>query len=182
MTLGVREHLIEAIRLHLRADGPVGIYLSGGIDSSLVAGIVTHLVKERGITAGSQDPTDRVRCFIIQVPLNPGLTIPVQMVGRTADFLGVSIQKFEMNEARLTPNFADSAYHCEHHNSDLNSVGKFVLSKETRDSDWDISKGEISGEVDSARGGEVFCHEGYLRDEEAPIYGADEVAEGWAAE
>ena len=55
MVLGVREQLVEAIRLRLRADVPVGIYLSGGIDSSLVAGIVTHLVREEGVKLGNQD-------------------------------------------------------------------------------------------------------------------------------
>jgi asparagine synthase (glutamine-hydrolysing) len=65
MINGVRERLLEAVRLRLRADVPVGIYLSGGIDSSAVAGIVTHLVKEQGIKAGSQSLKDKVCTFTI---------------------------------------------------------------------------------------------------------------------
>lgn len=68
MVLGVREKLIEAIRLRLRADVPIGIYLSGGIDSSLLAGIVTHLVKEDGVKLGNQDATSRICCFSIEFP------------------------------------------------------------------------------------------------------------------
>jgi asparagine synthase (glutamine-hydrolysing) len=68
MVLGVREQLTEAIRLRLRADVPVGIYLSGGIDSSLVAGIVTHLVREEGARLGNQDATSRICCFSIEFP------------------------------------------------------------------------------------------------------------------
>lgn len=65
MINGVRERLLEAVRLRLRADVPVGIYLSGGIDSSAVAGMVTHLVKEQGIKAGSQSLKDKVCTFTI---------------------------------------------------------------------------------------------------------------------
>lgn len=65
MIAGVRERLVEAIRLRLRADVPIGIYLSGGIDSSAIAGIVTHLVKEQGEKMGNKDATDRIACFSI---------------------------------------------------------------------------------------------------------------------
>lgn len=63
MIEGVRERLLEAVRIRLRADVPVGIYLSGGIDSSVIAGMVTHLVKERGEKIGNENETDRVSCF-----------------------------------------------------------------------------------------------------------------------
>lgn len=61
----VRSSLVEAVRLRLRADVPVGVYLSGGIDSSAIAGIVTHLVKERGEQLGSEKELERVSCFSI---------------------------------------------------------------------------------------------------------------------
>jgi asparagine synthase (glutamine-hydrolysing) len=72
MVLGVREQLVEAIRLRLRADVPVGIYLLGGIDSSLVAGIVMHLVREEGVKLGNQDAAGRIRCFSVLFPQESG--------------------------------------------------------------------------------------------------------------
>jgi asparagine synthase (glutamine-hydrolysing) len=72
MIAGVRGCLLEAVHLHLRVNVPVGIYLSGGIDSSAVTGMVTHLVKEQGTKARSQDIKKKVCSFTIAFDENSG--------------------------------------------------------------------------------------------------------------
>jgi asparagine synthase (glutamine-hydrolysing) len=42
---GVRARLEEATRLHLLADVPVGAFLSGGVDSTVVVGLMSRLVR-----------------------------------------------------------------------------------------------------------------------------------------
>ena len=65
MIAGTRERLTEATRLRLQADVPISIHISGGIDSSALAGIVMHLVKEQGEKMDNKDATDRIVCFSI---------------------------------------------------------------------------------------------------------------------
>lgn len=46
MVMSVRHHLTEAVKLRLRSDVPLAVYLSGGIDSAVVAGLATSILKE----------------------------------------------------------------------------------------------------------------------------------------
>ncbi|KAI0386919.1 asparagine synthase [Hypomontagnella monticulosa] len=131
MVTGVRERLVEAVRLRLRADVPVGIYLSGGIDSSAVAGIVTELARKEHVKIGNKQAT-RVACFSVQFPEESGYN-EADIADRTAKWLGVETIKKDVTEETLARDFADAAFHCEHHHFDLNSVAKFTLSELPRE-------------------------------------------------
>lgn len=75
MIEGVRKRLLEAIEVRLRADVPVGVYLSGGLDSSVVAGIVAHLIKEQGSQLDNDSIGDlsRLKCFTVQFDKDSGV-------------------------------------------------------------------------------------------------------------
>lgn len=124
----VRNRLVDAVNVRLRADVPVGIYLSGGIDSSAVAGITTHLVRERGVRIGNAKESDCVSCFSIAFDADSGFD-ESPIAARTAEHLGVTSYILHMAESDLAKHFEDATWHCEHHNPDLNYVGKFALSE-----------------------------------------------------
>ncbi|KAK4610873.1 Amidase chry2 [Fulvia fulva] len=131
MVRGVRERLLEAVRIRLRADVPVGVYLSGGIDSSVIAGMAVHLAKE-GRAMGSMPAKDRVSCFTISFDKSSGFD-ESEIANRTADFLGVKVYKQVMDEEAFASRFEVATWHCEHHNPDLNFIGKFALSELPRE-------------------------------------------------
>ncbi|KAL8743082.1 MAG: hypothetical protein Q9184_008156 [Pyrenodesmia sp. 2 TL-2023] len=126
MVSGVRERLVESVRLRLRADVPVGIYLSGGIDSSAIAGIVTELARKEKVKIGNEEAT-RVTCFSVAFPETSGYD-ESRIAERTAAWLGVKTIKKTITEETLAQDFADAVFYCEHHHFDMNFVAKFALS------------------------------------------------------
>jgi asparagine synthase (glutamine-hydrolysing) len=66
MIQGVRDRLFEAIRDRLRADVSIGVFLSGGIDSSALAGMVTHLMKTEGAQLGTAPASEAINCFSVK--------------------------------------------------------------------------------------------------------------------
>ncbi|KAK8135682.1 Amidase chyE [Apiospora sp. TS-2023a] len=143
----VREKAIEAIRLRLHADVPVGIYFSGGLDSSTVAGITKHLVEEGGESMGSQKPSDRIACFCVKFGTDSGFD-ESEIAQRTADYLGVQMHTIDMTEADFARHFEDTVWHNEQVTCDLNTVGKWALSKLPRDLGFKvILSGEGADEV-----------------------------------
>lgn len=161
MIEGVREQMLNAIRVRLRADVPVGVYLSGGIDSSVIAGMVTHLVKEQGERMGNDKETERVSCFSIAFDEDSGFDESA-IANRTADHLGVKYYKKHMNEAELAARFEDATWHCEHHNPDLNYVGKYALSEVPQELGFKVV---LTGEgADEQFGGYPMYLPDYLRE------------------
>jgi asparagine synthase (glutamine-hydrolysing) len=79
--------LREAVALRLRSDVPVGMFLSGGIDSGLVAAYAAEL--------GAKD----LLCFVVEVA-DPALN-EAPMARRTADRLGLPIETIPLHIAPL---------------------------------------------------------------------------------
>ncbi|KAH5079905.1 hypothetical protein HBH95_084500 [Parastagonospora nodorum] len=131
MIQGVRDRLFEAIRDRLRADVPIGVFLSGGIDSSAIAGMVTHLMKTEGTSLGTAPASEAINCFSVKFIGEEHDEEPIAR--RTAKWLGVKMHHVEMTEERFAANIEDAVWHNETAVKDLGTVGKFMLSRLTRD-------------------------------------------------
>ncbi|KAI4236506.1 MAG: hypothetical protein LQ352_007996 [Teloschistes flavicans] len=160
MIQGVRERLLDAVRVRLQADVPVGIHLSGGIDSSVIAGMAKHLLDKGEVKLGS-DGTHPLRCLGVAFDKTSGLDESV-IAQNTADFLGVDFQKVHMNETELAANFEEAVWFDEQPHFDLGFIGKHALSKLTRESGIKtIMSGQGSDEIFG--GYDVFLRD-YLRE------------------
>lgn len=121
MIEGVRTRLIEAVRLRLRSDVPLGVYLSGGIDSSCLAGIANHILKK-------ENPDARVTAFTLSFPGQESKYDEGPIAKRTADFIGADMRVLQPTEEELINAFEGCIWHSELALSDLGGAGKHLLS------------------------------------------------------
>jgi asparagine synthase (glutamine-hydrolysing) len=127
--------LTEAIRLRLRADVPVGLYLSGGIDSALVAAKVKTLVR--------WTPHAFTIAFVDEGgPYNEAET--AKLIAR---HVGVEHHVLEVTTETLLQNLERCLWHVETPLADLAPVGKYLLSELAQRHVKVVLTGEGSDEV-----------------------------------
>ncbi|KAJ7244949.1 putative asparagine synthase [Mycena rebaudengoi] len=157
----VQGHLVEAVRLRLRSDVPLAVYLSGGLDSSAVAGIATHLLREN-------DPHAKLNTFTLAYLEDPK-NDEEPIAGRTAAHLGANIYTVDATEATLVAELEESIWHSEQPNATFHGAGKILLAREVHRRGFKVV---LSGEgSDEVFGGYAWLPSEYLRS-------ADPAAEG----
>ncbi|KAI4202442.1 MAG: hypothetical protein LQ346_002000, partial [Caloplaca aetnensis] len=160
MIVGVRSKMLDAVRVRLQADVPVGVHLSGGIDSAVIAGMAKHLLDKGEVKLGSGG-SHHLRCLGIAFEKSSGFDESI-IAQNTADFLGVDFQKTHMDEAAFAANFEEAVWFDEQPHFDLGFIGKHVLSKLTRESGLKtVISGQGSDEIFS--GYDVLLRD-YLRE------------------
>ena len=130
----LRYTLDEAVKLRLRADVPVGCYLSGGLDSSTVLGIAAkHSAKP-------------VQAFTIA--FDHEAYDEESLARETAAYTGANLHIIPITQSDLADNFADSIWHCEMLCVNGGTTAKYLLSKSTRDAGYKVVlTGEGSDEI-----------------------------------
>ncbi len=116
--------ITDAIRIRLRADVPVGCYLSGGLDSSGI----TALVKKNF--------NNRLRTFGIRFEeeaFDEG-----EFQKEMVSFLGVDHQEVEAKNGSIADLFPEVLWHCEKPMLRTAPVPLFLLSKKVRDAGFKV--------------------------------------------
>jgi asparagine synthase (glutamine-hydrolysing) len=130
----IREKFDEAVRLRLRADVPVGVYLSGGIDSAIVAATVAkyHFGK--------------VMAFNISFPQDEAFDedrLSREMAGK----IGAEFHSVKCGPEALLENMEECIRATELPFSNFHGVGKFMLSRLAREHVKVVLTGEGADEV-----------------------------------
>lgn len=130
----LRYSLDEAIQLRLRADVPVGCYLSGGLDSSAVLGMAaTH----------SSEPLTAFTLAFDHEAYNEEA-----IAHETAALTGANLQIIPIRQSDLAEHFTDAIWHCEMLCINANTTAKYLLSRAARDAGYKVVlTGEGSDEI-----------------------------------
>ena len=144
---GLRELLEDATRIRLQADGPVGAYLSGGLDSSAIATLIHRCTG------------DRLRTFSI-VFTDPAFDERAHQE-RMVDFLGADHRCVECDGADVARVFPDVIWHTEWPILRTSPAPLFLLSNLVRQNGIEVV---LTGEgADEFLGGYNIFKEAKLR-------------------
>lgn len=140
----VRAALLDAVKTRLRADVPVGCYLSGGLDSSALCGIVA---------AGSSTRVEAFSICFDAEPFNEG-----RVAEATARHVGAAFHPLRLDERKLADSFEDAAAHAEMPMPNAAGIARYLLSRHVRERGIKVV---LSGEGAD----EVFLGYPYMRKE-----------------
>ena len=129
-----RTLLDDAVKVRLRADVPVGCYLSGGIDSCAVLGLA------------ARHRTDPIRAFTLRFDhkdYDEGAAAEEMARRAGAEWVPILV-----SQDALADNFSDAIYHAEASCLNGHFVAKYMLSRAVRDAGFKVVlTGEGSDEM-----------------------------------
>ena len=143
----LRELLSDAVRLRLRADVPVGAYLSGGLDSSIIAMLI------------SRNCESHLKTFSLGFQAAPFDETPFQQ--ELIRYLGTDNRQVAITNAEIRELFPDTLWHCEKPMLRTAPVPMFLLSHLVRSEGYKVV---LSGEgADEIFGGYNIFKEAKIR-------------------
>ncbi|KAL4746690.1 hypothetical protein BDW72DRAFT_210209 [Aspergillus terricola var. indicus] len=131
IVLELRERMLESVRLRLRADVEVGIYLSGGLDSSAIAGMVKYLL-QRGEPLGSDASGDisKMSCYTIRFGEGSGVDESgIKKIFVPGNWLGAKLYPVTLTEKEIASRFEDTVWYTEAPIPDVNGMGRVAVGE-----------------------------------------------------
>lgn len=147
----LRRTLIAAVRKRMMSDVPWGIFLSGGVDSSLIAAIAARICAAQGVPPPPS--------FAIGLEGAPD----VDAARRVAQFIGTTHHAFTFTIEEAMATIPAAVRHLESYQQVRTAVPTMILSRRVRELGV---KMVLSGEgADELLGGYLYFHRAPSRDE-----------------
>jgi asparagine synthase (glutamine-hydrolysing) len=155
MIHNVRSLFDDAVRKRLRSDVPVGVYLSGGIDSCSVLGVTDRILREK-------NDKSKIDAFTIAFTDHKDFDESGKAKLVVDQYQGrVNYHQIDINQADIADAFEKAIYHAEIPTYNCSVVGKHILARGTNDKNCKVVlTGEGSDEVFS---GYMWFKSEYLR-------------------
>lgn len=90
----LRAALISAVQTHVMGDHPVGVFLSGGLDSSLLAAITARLARQRGARLQAYTISYAATASVPPGGAPPAASADLAFARQTAAFIGADLACF----------------------------------------------------------------------------------------
>ncbi|MBW4647066.1 MAG: asparagine synthase (glutamine-hydrolyzing) [Goleter apudmare HA4340-LM2] len=130
----IRHKLEEAVKIRLRADVPVGSFLSGGLDSSAVLGIA------------AKHNSQPIRAFT--VTFNEAGYDEEAIARETAAWVKADFQTIPLNQSDFADHITDAIWHAETLDTNSRGVARYLQSRVVHDSGYKvILSGDGSDEI-----------------------------------
>ena len=130
----LRRVVDEVVQLRLRADVPVGVYLSGGVDSSVIAASMAR--QQEG----------PIKAFTIEFPDDENFN-ESRIAESMAERIGAELYSVSCDHQSMLDHMEDSLWVSELPFHNFHGVGKFLLSRLARDHVKVVLTGEGADEV-----------------------------------
>ncbi|MBK5214512.1 MAG: asparagine synthase (glutamine-hydrolyzing) [Flavobacteriaceae bacterium] len=128
--------LIEAVRKQMLADVPVGFFLSGGLDSSLIVAIARKLFPEK-----------EIQCYTIKSPdvSKEGFADDLNYAKKVAEYLNVNLTIVDAN-SDILEFFDKIVYHLDEPQADPAPINVYKICKEAKKNGIKVLLGGTAGD------------------------------------
>ena len=132
----LEERLVAAVKRQMLADVPVGFFLSGGLDSSLIVAIARKLYPEK-----------KIECYTINSPdvSKEGFTDDLNYAKKVADYLKVNLTIVEAN-SDILEFFDKIVYHLDEPQADPAPINVYNICNEAKKHGIKVLLGGTAGD------------------------------------
>ena len=131
LILETRKILEESIRVHTQSDVPLGVFLSGGIDSTIIAGLVSSQNSHvKTLSVGFEDGPSRLN--------------ELEIARKTAKYFGTNHTEFVLNGSDIRQRINRIIRHID--SPSFDGINSYIVSEMAKESGLTVALSGLGGD------------------------------------